>query len=96
MLSLKSILVKNKLIEGSLIEEESVLMDRDEGEIIRLNPVAGFVWNAVDGKRSVEEILAEVADTFDADEKRIRKDVIRFLKKLLKQEIVLSQEYESR
>ena len=92
MFSPKTRLVKNERISGNFIEDEVVLLDSDEAEVIRLNPVGAEVWRAVDGERTIDGIATHVAGLFDGDPHRTRKDVLRFLKKLLQQEIVLPKD----
>jgi len=82
-------LVKNEKYPGNLIEDEAVLLDPDEGEVIRLNPVAAQVWKAVDGRRTVGEIVDDVARLFEGNPDQIKKEIFRFLKKLAAQEIVV-------
>lgn len=70
------------------VEGEVVLIDRDEGELIRLNELGAEIWYAIDGHRAVAEIVDHICNTFDVKRRRAQKDVIRFLKKLRRRELV--------
>ena len=70
------------------MEGEVVLIDRDEGELVRFNEIGSEVWQAIDGRRTVEEIIDHVCDTFEVKRRRAHKDVIRFLTQLQRQELL--------
>lgn len=88
MLTVDARLAKNEKIPWRLIEEEAILLDLDEGEVLRLNPVAAAIWNTIDGTRTVAEIVAHICRTFEVSHGTARRDVHRFLKKLLRHELV--------
>lgn len=44
-----------------------VVMISNHGELCQMNLVAGFLWEALDGQRSVGELAASVAHTFAVD-----------------------------
>jgi len=81
-------LAKNEKIPWRLIEEEAVLLDLEEGEVLRLNQVGAEIWNAIDGTRTVEEIVSHICRTFEVSHRTASRDVRRFLKQLLRHELV--------
>ena len=78
-------------VQWSEVGSEVVILDREMGELLRLNSVAGFVWKQLDGQRSVDEIVQEVCGAFAVDQRLAEQDVRRLLKKLVKLEIVEAQ-----
>lgn len=88
MLTVGARLAKNEKIPWRLIEEEAILVDLDEGEILRFNPVGAEIWNAIDGTRTVAEIVTHICQTFEVSHRTARRDVFRFLKQLLRHELV--------
>lgn len=88
MLTVDTRLAKSEKIPWRLIEEEAILLDLDEGEVLRLNPVGAEIWNAIDGTRTVAEIVAHICRTFEVSHRTARRDVHRFLKQLLRHELV--------
>jgi len=50
--------------------------------------VGAEIWNAIDGTRTVEEIVAHICHTFEVSQRIARRDVYRFLKQLLRHELV--------
>ena len=88
MLTVNTRLAKNAKIPWRLIEDQAILIDLDEGEVVRLNPVGAEIWNAIDGTRTVAEIVAHVCHTFEVSQRRATRDVYRFLKQLLRREFL--------
>ena len=88
MLTVDDRLAKSEKIPWRLIEEEAILIDLEEGEVLRLNPVGAEIWNAIDGTRTVAEIVAHIGRTFDVNQWTARWDVHRFLEQLLRHELV--------
>jgi len=88
VLTVNTRLAKNAKIPWRLIEDQAILIDLDEGEVVRLNPVGAEIWNAIDGTRTVAEIVAHVCHTFEVSQRRATRDVYRFLKQLLRREFL--------
>ena len=44
-------------------------------ELLRLNPVAGFIWKQLDGHRSAEDIAEAVCRYFATDVRSAAQDV---------------------
>ncbi len=88
MLELSSRLCKTRELPSKTIENETVLLDMDEGEVIRLSEIGAQIWSLIDGAKSVEDIISHIYKTFDAEKKIIEKDTLHFLKKLIKMELV--------
>lgn len=85
-------LSKNSKIPWRLIEGEALLIDGEEGELIRLNQVGSEIWEAIDGRRTIVEITTHIVERFDVSERRASKDVQRFIKLLLRHELVAPNE----
>ena len=88
MLGLETRLSKNEKIPWRLIEGQAILLDGEEGELIRLNEVGSEIWKAMDGRRTIGDITQHIAASFDVSERQAQKDVRRFVRLLLRQELV--------
>ena len=88
MASLDKRFATDERISWRVIEGEAVLVDRDEAELLRLNPIATEIWQAVDGRRTTNEIIDHIYQTFEVPRKRAQKDVLRFLRQLVRREMV--------
>jgi len=75
-------------IRWRLVEREVVLIDPDEGELVRFNEIGSQIWQAIDGQRTVAQIVDHVCDTFEVRRRKAQRDVIRFLRQLQRQELI--------
>ncbi len=81
------VLKKNPNIVSRTIEDETILMPiyktSDEINCIyTLNKVAARIWELIDGKRSLEKIKKTLLQEFDTTEKKLDKELTKFLKDL--------------
>ena len=54
----------------------------DLQQIYVLNPVAEFIWERLDGQKSLGEILQDVVDAFDVERGKAEDDVQAFVTEL--------------
>ena len=73
------------------VSEGGVLFDPEGEKVYVLNASAAFVWNCLDGRRSVDDIAAELADALGPsapDPAALRKDVDRALEDFRRQDLL--------
>ena len=75
--------VKWRVIEGLV-----VLIDANEGQLMHLNDVGSCIWQGLDGRKSVDQIISELDNAFDASADRLRKDTVKFLRRLSLLELI--------
>jgi hypothetical protein len=73
---------------GRRIGEEYVLVPlagrgADLDSILNLNRVAAFVWERLDGERTVATIVDEVVERFDVERPRAERDTLDLVETLL-------------
>lgn len=68
---------------------ESFLFDPMTGKIYTLNEQAYLVCSLCDGYRTVGDIIEQIKEGYDVSEKKIVGDVLKFLKKLAKERLVV-------
>lgn len=78
MLTVDSIIKRNEKIPWRVIDGEAVLVDIGKGEVIHANPVAAAVWDMLDGKKNLFEIIEQILCRFEATPETARQDVIEF------------------
>jgi len=69
-------------IAWRVIEGEAVVVNPRTGLVYPLNPVGTRCWELTDGTRSEEEIIAVIAEEFDAPKEVVRGDVAQFMRTL--------------
>lgn len=66
------------------IEEEYILLPlascgEEVDSLFNLNPTAGAIWERIDGRRSVAEIVDELHAEYDQDRAALEAQVLEFL-----------------
>ena len=59
-----------------------------EGEIFTLNETANVIWQELDGKRTLGEILQTIGNEFDGNLKDIEKDLLGFVHEMVRRGIL--------
>jgi len=61
---------------------ETIVYDRQTGEVHRLDAVGSIVWNLLDGEATVDELVSDLSAAFAAEPGLIRRDMERLLARL--------------
>jgi SynChlorMet cassette protein ScmD len=69
-------------------DDWAILFNPDTADAVGTNPVGVTVWKLMDGRRSLEEIVAEIQDQFADVPEAAAKDVTTFIKDLVKRGFV--------
>ncbi len=73
-----------------VIEGEAVILSLDTKAFRGLNAVGSRVWELIDGRRSVDEIVGVIVREFDVTRERAAGDVQAFVRELLDKGLVTS------
>jgi hypothetical protein len=89
MAGLKSILSHSLSIVTRKTGNEYVLVPvtnniADMDSVYTLNETGAFIWEHINGKRSVEEIICALTDEYDIDNKTAENDVLTFIENMSK------------
>jgi len=76
-----------QVIDGEL-DGNQVMMHLENGKYFGLNPVGKRIWELLDQPKSFEEIISVLLTDFEVEEPLCRKEVLEFLDKAVKFEIV--------
>ncbi len=77
-----------KALQWSEVGSEVVVFDPDMGEVLRLNPVAGLIWQQLNEGQTAEEIAEAVSREFATEKEVALRDVEDFLQELVKLELL--------
>lgn len=89
MTALKSVLSQSPNIVTRKTGSEYVLVPvtnniADMDSVYTLNETGAFIWEQIDGKRTIEELIAAMINEYDVDEETAVKDVSSFIENLSK------------
>jgi len=77
-------------IEGEIIIVPLVSGIGDmEDELYTLNETARAIWERLDGKGRLRDVVREISSEFDAPYDEIEKDVVGFLEEMVKRKMVV-------
>jgi len=63
-------------------DDWAVLFNPDTAEAVGTNPVGVAVWKRMDGRRSLEDIVSEIKNSFEESPDAISKEIAAFVDKL--------------
>lgn len=70
------------------VDGEAVLLLPAKGEVKVVNEVGAQIWESIDGKHTVREIVALICAEYQVERADAERDVIEFLESLLEHGIV--------
>jgi len=83
---------KSKKVVAREIAGEIIIIPltatNEENILFSVNEIGKVVYEKIDGKKSVDKIVAELSVEFKGDRKKIKKDVINFLRELEEHNII--------
>lgn len=87
MIDLKSVISHSPDIVTKKTGNEYVLVPlanniADMNKLFTLNETGAFIWELIDGKKNVGEIVAKFTEEFDIDHETATKDILSFIKNM--------------
>lgn len=82
--TLSSQYIHRKNPDGSVI----LMKVTDEDDFYKITGVAATIWQNIDGKKSIGQIMQEVLNDFDVTAEQLTADTEPFLQKLLDLKII--------
>ena len=84
MTGLNSILSRSPSVVTRKTGKEYVLVPvanniADMNSVYTLNETGAFIWEQIDGKRNIEDIIVLLTEEYDIDEETASKDVLDFV-----------------
>lgn len=78
-LGLKMKVIKNKNIDCTNIDNEKVMMDLNKGRYFYLNEVGSHIWELLDEKKCIKDLITEIVNIYDISEDNCKSEVNNFL-----------------
>lgn len=80
--------IRDSSVSYKLIGDELIIVDPYRHKLLRLNNVGRAIWELLDDSYSASQIITILKEEFEVEEKALHKDVVHFLKELLKREMI--------
>ena len=88
-ISLHSRIAPHPQVIAQHLPNEAVLLLPAKGEVKVLNEVGACIWAALDGTRTVADVIARVCAEYDVDREQAAQDTLAFVRELLDRAMVL-------
>ncbi len=93
MLTLQSRLRPNEEeVVGKVMDGEAIIINLSNGIYYSMDKVGGLIWELIDGRYSLEEIVTALCVRYDVSAERAKSDVERLLGELVQEKLVLVTE----
>lgn len=67
---------------------EAVLYQPDSDFVVTLDAIGSVIWQLLEVPGSVDELVPDLADAFDADPQQVRADVAELFETLLESDVI--------
>jgi len=80
--------IRSKRALASPIANELVMFDAESGKYYGFNEVATAIWNHLEQEITIGELCEKLTDEFVVDPEQCRREVIEFVGKMRKRDLV--------
>lgn len=87
---LKSVPKRNEAIKWRELGNEGILLHPGSGDFFQVSETGLIIWQQLDGQKSIEEIIKDLALHFDASYEELARDAIEFMEELINKRLVLT------
>lgn len=83
-----TVLARRREVAWRPFDGEAILVNTAEDEICHLNPVAAYLWEALDGRSDLRGIAGRLAEEFEVEQAEALSDSLTFAAELLEKGVV--------
>ena len=76
-------------IASRMIDGEAVIVIPQKGVVTVLNETGAGIWQLLDGRNSVEDIINIISSEFDVSRDQAEKDTLDFIEELMEKDMVV-------
>ena len=80
---------KSEDTASRIIDGEAVIVTPRKGLVTVLNETGSGIWQLLDGRNSVEDIINIISSKFDVSREEAEKDTLDFIKELEEKDMVV-------
>ncbi len=72
-----------------IIDDEVIVVDLENSTFHSLNSLASFIWQHLDGKSTIKEIIENICQDFEVDKTTAQEDCLNFIQELIDKKLIL-------
>jgi len=80
---------KSMNISCRTISGEAFIFNQETRELIKLDKVGSFIWDQIDGIKTIQIITENCIKTFEGDEETIKQSVEEFIRELCNKNVAV-------
>ena len=84
----KSIATRNETIRWRAFGTDGILLNPSSGDYFEISETGLLIWRHVDGQKTIEEIIENLATHFDITDEDLAKDTIEFMEELINKGLI--------
>lgn len=71
-----------------IIDQEAVVIQQEDAKVLSLNETGTYILAALDGNRTVSDLLAAMVDEYEVEPATLETDVLAYLEQLLAAHVI--------
>lgn len=87
-ISLETVIIQKTGLDTTNMDGEIVMMDIDRGKYYCFNEVGSRIWELIERKFLVRELIKVLLNEFEVDEKTCEDNVLIFLNRIYNEELI--------
>ncbi|MEJ5166284.1 MAG: PqqD family protein [Thermoanaerobaculia bacterium] len=87
-INLNSVLKRNSEVRYTKVQEGGLAVKHDTAEILTFNPMAIEIFEKLDGKKRVKDLLEEILKEYEVEKEEAERDLLEFLRDLYDKKMV--------
>jgi hypothetical protein len=88
MIELSTILKPRGDVRYRIVDREAVVVQQQDARVMGLNETGAYILAALDGKRTVRDILAVMPQEYEVSPETLQADTLRYLDELLSANVI--------
>lgn len=81
-------IIKSKKIASRVIKGETFIVTPFDSTLHMLNPLGTKIWQLLDERNTIEEIVTKICEEYEVSKEEARKDIQEFVDELKKKKII--------
>jgi len=92
MVTLDQKVVSEQTVFAQEVDDEMVLLDMNSENYFGLDSVGAVMWQIIEEKKVLKDVLNELLSYYDVEEERLKQDLLHFVENLQKSGLIRVEE----
>lgn len=82
---------KNKDFPWQSFENETIIIDPESNQSFELNELGTFIWNQLDGKKKVADIVEAIMREYETDDAQVLADLQALIESMQEAKLIIGK-----